>query len=122
MSSTSTTRRRRARRPRPDAGRSALLHAARLGAAAAHADLAGNTADGNTTKRAWKRLRRQVTAGQAREALRMAYTVGYGQTMQAAMSTHAPCDAAELGSAAPTRAKRSATAISLARQDAATAA
>lgn len=73
-----------ARTSRP-AGRDLLVHSAALGARAARADLAGDTDRAGRVVRQARRLR-DSAAGRPRQALRLAFDVGYGRQMSAALT------------------------------------
>lgn len=70
----------------PSATRGQLLEAARLGAVAAAADLAGRPGDATDAYGSWRRLRRRA-GRRPRQLLRVAFDTGYGRAMQTAGAT-----------------------------------
>ncbi len=68
------------------ATRAQLLEAARLGAAVAQADLAGEPGTSAAAYASWRRLRRR-SPRRPRQLLRVAFDTGYGRAMQGAGAT-----------------------------------
>lgn len=83
---TTAPARSRTSRSRHPAGRDVLVHAAALGARAARADLAGDTARAARAVRQARTLRDHAGTGRPRQALRLAFDVGYGRQMTQALS------------------------------------
>ena len=85
MATSPAPRLRTSRTGRP-AGRDVLVHSAALGARAARADLAGNTARAARAVRQGRLLREHAGTGRPRQALRLAFDVGYGRQMAQTLS------------------------------------
>ena len=80
-----TPSRSRTSRTRRSAGRDVLVHAAALGARAARADLAADPARAARAVRQARALRHHAGTGRPRQALRLAFDVGYGRQMTLAL-------------------------------------